>query len=168
MQLQESSTPFDCLAIQFYYDHAGIDDMESEGYTESFYGHDTFGPKLNKQTMVPYNLYTDQLDKNIDLLQDNPTGSWTVNTAKSYKLCPSIGNCVFNAHFFRNFVTGDMDDYDVYKGTNRKFEVYGFAAKCGDSVCATVDDDFYVVGETQNIYLENLTPFGIQAEEAEL
>ena len=62
-------------------------------------------------------------------------------------MCPSIGNCVFNAHFFRNFVSEDSEDYTITKGTNMLWEAYGFAARCTDEECATVDDSLYVVGD---------------------
>jgi len=64
--------------------------------------------------MVPSDLTTDWLDKNIDTKATAPnySGNWIVDTAKSYKICPSVGNCTFNAHFFRNFVTDDTaNDY---------------------------------------------------------
>ena len=71
---------------------------------------------------------TDWLDSNIDATASDQSGNWTVNPEKSYKICPSIGNCSFNANFSRNFITGEADDYDVTKGTNALYEVYAYAA----------------------------------------
>jgi len=84
---------------------------DAAGYTENFVGKDIFGPRLDKTLMTPKDMERLFLDKNIDSSASEKSGAWTINTAKSYKLCTSIGNCTFNAHFFRNFQTGDSSDY---------------------------------------------------------
>jgi len=98
-----SSTRYDCLQILFYYDNDNIEVFESTGYSEKFYGSDVFGPKLDTTLMAPSDLSRIFLDKDIDAATSDKSGAWTINTAKSYKLCTSRGNCTFNAHFFRNF-----------------------------------------------------------------
>lgn len=79
-----------------------------------------------------------------------------MNTGKSYKTCPSIGNCTFNFHFFRNFDTLDSQDYHLEQGTNTLYEAYGYAAQY-KNFGKDRNTQFYVVGDVQNIYLENLT-----------
>lgn len=80
-----------------------------------------------------------------------------MNVVKSSKVCPSLGNCKFTAHFFRNFVTGEDEDIQVTKGTNEKYEVYAFAAQYKDLSGGSRETNFYHVGPDQNIYLENLS-----------
>ena len=98
-----SSTPFDCLQILFYYAHDQIEVFSSAGYSEQFIGSDVFGPRLDTKLMAPSDLSRLFLDKDTDSADSDKSGAWTINTAKSYKLCTSRGNCTFNAHFYRNF-----------------------------------------------------------------
>ena len=93
--------------MQFHYDHDKVDEFEHPGYTETFVGHDTFGKRLNLETQVPQLLYTEQLDENIAADAVDKSGQWFVNTAKSSKVCSEVGDCVFNAHFFRQFLSED-------------------------------------------------------------
>ena len=74
-------------------------------------------PKLDPTHILPLDLTRAYIDSNISSSGDK-SGDWTINTAKSYKTCPSKGNCVFNAHFFRNFITGDQNDYQISLGSN--------------------------------------------------
>ena len=97
------------------------------------------------------------LDNTVDDKQEDKSGNWTINTAKSYKLCTSVGNCVFNTHFFRNFQTGDpTQDYMIEKGSNIQYEAFGYAASY-NNYPSSKQTDAYVVGDTQNIYIERLT-----------
>ena len=98
-----SNTRFDCLNILFYYSHDQIEEFGSTGYSETFIGIDLHGPKLDTSLMAPKDLARLFLDSDISTSESDKSGAWTVNTAKSYKLCTSRGNCTFNAHFFRNF-----------------------------------------------------------------
>ena len=74
-------------------------------------------PKLDPSHILPLDLTRAYIDSNISSSGDK-SGDWTINTAKSYKTCPSKGNCVFNAHFFRNFITNDPNDYQITLGSN--------------------------------------------------
>ena len=153
-----SVTEYDCLLIRFYYSSADIANVESPAYTETFVGYDLHAPRLDMSYMLPADLRTDHLDSNIDAADADKSGSWTINVTKSSKECPSIGNCVFNAHFFRNFVTGEAgDDIQVNKGAHEKFEAYAFATQYTDLGAESRETTFYEVGQDQNIYLENLT-----------
>ena len=115
--------------------------------------------------MLPSDLIADWLDADINASEESEwPGAWEFGTsgenerAKMYKSCPSQGNCTFNAHFFRNFQTGDAaSDYQVEKDTNTVYEVYGFAAEYNDLFSGDRVTTYYEVGPDQNIYLENLS-----------
>lgn len=87
----------------FYYGHSDIEVPDTDGYTENFVGLDIYGPRIDKSLMAPKDMDRLFLDKTVDDSDGDKSGNWTINTAKSYKLCTSVGNCVFNTHFFRNF-----------------------------------------------------------------
>ena len=139
-----SSELFDCLNVRWYYDHRQIDKFDTPGHSESYLGYDLFAPRLDQAHMLPIDLTTDWADiKNdsdsndkdelLELLKtpppvDKKKDRWTVNTSKSYKTCPSIGNCTFNFHFFRNFETLDSQDHQLVHGSKQLYEAYGYAA----------------------------------------
>lgn len=153
----DSSTRFDCLHILFYYDHNNIDAIDTPGYSESFEGMDIFAPRLDSSLITPKDMASFFLDKNIDPGAADKSGEWTINTAKSYKLCTSRGNCTFNAHFFHNFWTNDTEnDYRIGQGTNVLYEAYGYAASY-TNYPTSKETSSYVVGDVQNIYIERLT-----------
>ena len=111
MIAEGSSDKYDCLLIRFIYRLADITNASAAGASERFVGYDVFAPRLDMSTMLPNDLKTSYLDSDVPSSGDQ-SSAWTVNTAKSYKTCPSAGNCVFNAHFFRNMQTGDTtNDY---------------------------------------------------------
>ena len=115
----DSSPLFDCISVRWFYDHDSIEKIGESGHSESYLGYDLFAPKLDPSHMLPIDLTTEWADDSndtdsnvrdeiLEILKNPPAvekkkDRWTVNTSKSYKTCPSIGNCTFNFHFFRNF-----------------------------------------------------------------
>jgi len=148
---------FDCLQYLFFYSNNEIDVAGTPGHSENFIGHDLFAPRLNNTLMTPKDYVRQFLDKDIPANASSKSGAWTVSTSQSYKLCTSVGNCTFNAHFFRNFQTGDLaSDYQITKGSNLKYEIFGYAAEYVDYKTSSATKD-YIVGDLQNVYLERLT-----------
>ena len=160
---ESSSLNYDCLNVRFYYKESEINDPTANGYTETFIGQDIFAPKLDPTHILPLDLTRAYIDSNISSTGDK-SGDWTINKAKSYKTCPSQGNCVFNAHFYRNFITNDQNDYQITKGSNLKYEAYGYAVEY-DDIGGTRDTIAYVVGPTQIIKIENLAATYESAEQ---
>ncbi len=147
---------FDCLHILFYYDHEYIGVGGTQGFSENFKGYDVYGPKIYEGIESPKDFKGMYTDSSLDLSEKDQSGVWIVNTAKSYKQCPSVGNCVFNAHFRRNFNSTDASDYALIKGDNIQFEAYGYAAQYRDYRRSSETTN-QIIGDTQNIYLERLT-----------
>ena len=124
-----ASTMFDCISVRWYYDHKQIDKIGEPGHSESYLGYDLYAPRLDPTHMLPIDLTTKWADdmndstantraEVLEVLKNPPAvekkkDRWTVNTSKSYKTCPSNGNCTFNFHFFRNFETLDDQDYQL-------------------------------------------------------
>ena len=104
-----SDLKFDCLDIRFYFSANEIQDKSKPGYTNKYIGYDLFAPELDIAHMLPIDLVHQSLDSNILATSTDQTGSWTINTDKSYKECSLASNsdidikynCLFSANFFR-------------------------------------------------------------------
>ena len=98
---------FDCLDIRFYFSSLELQDVSLPGYTNKYIGYDLFAPELDISHMLPVDLVSESLDTNITANSLENSGSWSINTEWSYKVCTAnvssddTFNCKFSAHFVR-------------------------------------------------------------------
>ena len=104
-----SDIRFDCLDVRFYFSLAEINDESKPGYSNKYIGYDLFSPELDSTHMLPIDMVTGFLDSNIDSEATDKSGSWDINTTKSYKQCVNgTSNCLFSASFSHTFSGSDV------------------------------------------------------------